>query len=208
MKSTLIFLLLFCVSYTAFARIDTIYTEQNGVVTMQVLETPDESHVLEEKSFKNTTPYTFTDQEVYTLMGGGAAQKGLVLRMETLFPPRFVEEYDEISLENGATQQDPQTSAPEMSWGYLGVCMMLPVIMILIVNIIVPGDKRKRLVLFYFLLVATAVVVGTIVAAGAASAGEASFVIQYTAFIAVSCLFGYGVRQLWLRRKEKKLVQV
>lgn len=196
MKNLLILILLFCVS-TAYAKIDTVYTQQNGLVTMQILETPDKSVVMEEKSFKNTTSYTFTEQEINTLLNDGTIKKPLGLKIKTLFPPRLNHDTDMISLENGVMQQDRQSSKPEISWIYLLICMILPATVILWLSVAVPSDKKRQLILFYFYTVA--VVAGATLAV----ASDISLAIQYTVFIAVSCLVGYGVRQLWLRRKKK-----
>lgn len=247
MKNLLILILLFCVS-TAYAKIDTVYTQQNGLVTMQILETPDK--IMEEKSFKNTTPYTFTEQEIKTLMSGVTIKKPLGPKMETLFPPRFGYITNVISLENGATQQDQNTSEPKMSWLYLVFYMLLPAIFILWLSFTVPGNDRKQLLVYFLAAIALAVAfaptvdfdravdfavivatvgaiastVGAVIAfnadvaagarlvssgviisvgAGTVCTADISLAIQYTVFMAVSCLAGYGLRQLYPRRKKK-----
>ena len=171
MKRTLILFFFLCITFFVEAKIDTVYTEQNSLITRQVLETPNEVVVLEEYSFKNTTPYNFTDQEIQSLLSGGTIKKSLGLKkMATLFPPRFVEVSDIISLENGVTQTDTQSSPPKFEWSFLVFLMGLPVIMMLVLSLNVPSDKKKQLILLFFILIAVAIAGVTAVVADAITA--------------------------------------
>lgn len=127
MKSTLIFLILFCVATISYPQ-TTVWTGD---------------------PFENTTGISFSEGARTHLLTGGTITTRPQTKMVILFPPKFVEEYKEIRFTDGKIQISPKTSLPKFSWFFFIFCMVLPFAAILLVGIRLPQDQEKLLTLFY-----------------------------------------------------------
>ncbi len=128
MKSTLIFLILFCVATISYPK----------------------TAVLTEDPFENTTGISFNEDERLHLLLGGTITTRSQIKMEGLLLPKFVKEYNEIFLVDGKTNMLPKkTSLPELGLLFFISCLVCPCWAIFLVSIRLPQNQNKALTIFY-----------------------------------------------------------
>lgn len=155
MKRSLIFFSFFLLFFAEVsAKIDTIYTQEKGLVKMIIQQTLDaEPQVLKEQSFQNTTGFQYSTEEVVKLLSGGVVTKNDKSTLTSLFPPKLSQSWQEISLVNGVTVSKPETTPGELSLPFLFLGMLVPFVCIFSVSFNTPKENKKKPILSYFFLV-------------------------------------------------------
>jgi len=150
MKRTLIIVLcLLCVATSQAKRDTLVHTNNtNGIVTMKIVETPEFTPiVLENKSFKNTTGYSYSDKEVLKLLSGDSLEKYKGNEMVRLFPPEFQDIKEKVFLENRETKAVPIDTPTELSVLFLVSIMILPHLINICLGIFT--ENKNKILIFY-----------------------------------------------------------